>query len=374
MTQRLKISCHQTASSAWYLSCWNHQFLQHTSLSASSRLSFHCLSDYMSYLPDILDDDDLILQHHCLPHLLFTNEVTPLTAHIYLIPLLQSYLSCDLSQLCFINLIKSSAALLADSSSAASSTASQTLLHLLDCCVLAVYQLKQFEFMNHQYVLLISNDVVSLAHSIIILYSISVRYKSSADILSSQQTHDDFTQSTNLDYSMFWSLTRSSLTSVIQQFVQKTSLVQNHSAFVKWTVSQTSSYKETSNSFEADHRLQWSIASVSDQLYSTASSFSRTDQSHKLSLFKICCCTSILAETILCELSLHCDMANNNEENDSHHSNTLNLVFFEAQMQMLHSMIAQTKEDDWAEDCAENHSGKDLSWWSESYQYEDHSH
>ena len=67
-------------------------------------------------------------------------------------------------------------------------------------------------------------------------------------------------------------------------------------------------------------------------------------------------------------------MINDNEKNDSHHSNTLNSVFSEVQMQMLHNMIAQTKEDDWVEDYAENCSERDLSWWSESYQYEDHSH
>ena len=77
-----------------------------------------------------------------------------------------------------INLTKSSTNSLVNSNTIA---LSQDLFYLLDCCVLAVYQFKQFESMNHIYVSLILNDVVDLVHSIITLYFISTDYQSSAD-------------------------------------------------------------------------------------------------------------------------------------------------------------------------------------------------
>ena len=89
-----------------------------------------------------------------------------------------SYFSSTHSTSWAVNLAKSST----DSSINFSTIVlSQDLLYLSDCCVLTVYQFKQFELMNHVYAFLILNDVVDLVHSIIILYFIFTDYQSSAD-------------------------------------------------------------------------------------------------------------------------------------------------------------------------------------------------
>ena len=103
------------------------------------------------------------------------------------------------SYLWVINLTKSSTDSSVRSSSMTSSL-SQDLFYLSDCCILAVYQLKQFKLTNHVYALLISNNVVNLVHSIITLYFISTDYQSSADTSDSQQIHGNYSQSINLDY------------------------------------------------------------------------------------------------------------------------------------------------------------------------------
>ena len=220
-----------------------------------------------------------------MPHLLFTDKVTPLTAHIYLISLLQSYLSCDFSQLCLIDLAKSSAASSAGFSSTASSTSSQTLSHLSNCCVLAVYQLKQFEFMKYQYVLLILNNVISLVHSIVTLYSTSVEYQASI-FSQSQQTHVKISQS-DLDYSISWLLTKSSLTKTIHCFKEKSNILLQNSVFKMWISFQApnnlnKSDSNQSNSFKISHRLCWFIASASNKLnLFTALLSPQLDQSHE---------------------------------------------------------------------------------------------
>ena len=71
---------------------------------------------------------------------------------------------------------KSSANTQTDSSSIASS--SQNVFYLSDFYILIVYQLKQFEFINHQYVSFILNDVVDLVHNIITLYLTLSEYQS----------------------------------------------------------------------------------------------------------------------------------------------------------------------------------------------------
>ena len=67
-------------------------------------------------------------------------------------------------------------------------------------------------------------------------------------------------------------------------------------------------------------------------------------------------------------------MADDNEGSNVSNFFAVNSVFSDTQMQMLWDMLAQTKEDDCAEDCAENHSNAvNLPWWGAQYQYEDHS-
>ena len=114
---------------------------------------------------------------------------------------------------------------------------SQNLLCLSDHCVLTVYQLKQFELMNHIYVLLILNDIVDLVHNIITLYSIFIRYQS-ADTSDSWQIYENFSQSINLDYFINWSLIKSNFIKIIHCFKKNSNFLLNHLTFLMWTLFQ----------------------------------------------------------------------------------------------------------------------------------------
>ena len=129
-----------------------------------------------------------------------------------------------------INLMKSSTDSLIDSNTI---VFSQDLFCLSDCCILAVYQLKQFELMNHVYISLISNNIVDLVHSIITLYFISVEYQS-ADTSDFQQICGNFSQFINLDYFISWSLTKSSLTKTICCFKKDLTSLYEYFIFLTW--------------------------------------------------------------------------------------------------------------------------------------------
>ena len=137
---------------------------------------FHCLSD--RHL--LKDDDDDIEWCHCVSLIVFIIDVTLLLIlicfiySVFLITLCCKFLTIILW---VSNLMKSLTDIQTDFSISALFV-NQDLFYLLNHCILAVYQLKQFELINYVYILLISNDVVSLAHEIVILYFTSLRYQS----------------------------------------------------------------------------------------------------------------------------------------------------------------------------------------------------
>lgn len=124
--------------------------------------------------------------------------------------------------------MKSSTDSSVNSSSAA--TTSQKISHLFNHCILVTYQLKQFEFTNHIYISLISNNIIRLAHSIVTLYSISSEYQS-VNTTDSQQISENFSQS-NLNYSISWFLIKSNLTKTIQHFKDNSTSVLNYFIFI----------------------------------------------------------------------------------------------------------------------------------------------
>ena len=173
----------------------------------------------------------ILLNDIILSHCLFTVFLS----HFY------SYLSCfshSTILLCYsllmitlwvINLTKSSINLSIDSNTI---VLNQDLLCLLNCCVLIVYQFKQFELMNHVYAFLILNDIVNLVHNIITLYSISTDYQSSVDTSDFQQICGNYSQSIDLNYFISWSLIKSSFIKIIHHFKKNSNLLLNHSAFL----------------------------------------------------------------------------------------------------------------------------------------------
>ena len=174
---------------------------------------------------------------------------------------------------------------------------------------------------------------------------------------------------------------KSSLTKTIHHFKEKFNILLQNPVFKTWTSFQTpnnsnESDSNQSDSFKTDHKLCWSIASASNELnLFTALLSPQLDQSHKQSSLETHSHTFTLTKIILCELSLHHNMADDNENSNVSNFFAVNSVFLNTQMQMLWDMLAQTKEDSCAEDCAENHSNAvNLPWWGAQYQYEDHSH
>ena len=231
-----------------------------------------------------------------------------------------------------VNLTKSLTDLSVSSSSMTSSL-SQDLLCLSDHCVSTAYQLKQFELMNHVYILFILNDVVSLVHNIIILYSIFTDYQSSVNTSNSWQICADIDQSINLDYFISWSLTKSSLIKIICCFHQKAILLLSYLIFSMWILFQMSSNKNV-NSFKTEQRLHQFLSFSSNQ---SDESESTVSSSFKLTFFKTHSRTSISTnKSISCSSSLSQNMINI-KNNSSCYSNIFitNFIFFKAQMQIL---------------------------------------
>lgn len=172
-----------------------------------------------------------------------------------------------------INLTKSFTASFISLSSA--SSLSQKLFNLSDHYILTVYQLKQFESTNHIYTSLILNDVISLAHSIIILYFISSEYHiSTTDDISDCQTWVNISNS-DLEYSISWFFTKSNLTTVFCWFRKEINILLQHSVFLMWISFQTTSeYSEQSDLFQTECKLHWFIASILNKKDSTVSSSS----------------------------------------------------------------------------------------------------
>ena len=299
------------------------------------------------------DDNNNIGWHHCVSLIIFIIDIIPLLILICLIyPVSLTTLHCKpLTVISWVsNLAKSLTDIQTDSSTSALSV-SQDLLYLSDCCVLAVYQLKQFKSINHVYVSLISNDVVSLVHRIVILYFTSSGYQP-VESFKACQTHVNISQP-DLRYSTSWSLTRSSFIKAIHWFKDDSTPLLNHPAFLTWTSFQSFSINpKQSDSFKTGWRLCWFIASILNEfnLFMMSSSV-KTDPPHKSTSLKTCSWTSISVESISHSSLLSYNMINN--KNDSQHSNhkiSVNSVFSEIQMQMLWDMIVQTKKDSCAED------------------------
>ena len=380
----LKTSHLHTAPSAWYyLTVITSSFsvLSSSVLSRLFSLSIRYLSDIyltvVSYLSDIFDNNN-IGQHYCaslmyssltLFHFLFISIYPPLCC-----------VHTASSQPWLINLAKPSTDTQAGSSSVASS---QDLSCLSDCCVLAAYQLKQFESMNHVYVSLISNNIIDLVHSIITLYSNPPGYQP-VKLSKACQTCVNISQS-DLDYSISWSLTKSSLIKIIHCFKKNSNSLLNHPAFLMWALFQSVNNPDQfnqSDSFKTEWRLHWFLSSTlnqPDKPESTASSLLQSDQSYEQISSETHSFssethpqTSPSVESIPHSSSLSQNMVNNNNDNDIF---TVNSIFSETQMQMLQDMIAQTKKDDCAEECAKAanpHYTADLPHCSEqSDQYSD---
>ena len=355
----------------------------------------------LTYLKMMLLNDVISCPTHSIHHWHYLTSC-PYLPHF---PLYCIHTAPSQPHLWVSNLAKPSTDSSVESSSMASSL-SQDLSHLSDHCVLAVYQLKQFELTNHVYTLLISNNIVSLAHSIITLYLISTDYQSSADTSGPQQICGNYSQPINLDYFISWSLTKSNLIKIIHCFKENSNLLLNHLTFLMWVSFQSVNNSDQFNqfdSFKIEWRLHQSLSSTlnqSDRPKSTASLSLSFNLSCEQSSSVICLSLSeshphtfiSVNKSIPCSPLLSQEMAKNNDNDSCHSSNQdtslINSVFFNTQMQMLCSMIIQTKNKDCAEDCAEminsasqhfkttdlsHHSEQSYSdWWdlSQCHQYE----